>query len=288
MGSLTAADPRIRWSPAKTAWFLATGAPGLALAPWALSWETAAVGGALGVGTFLLGHTVALHRCVLHGALVLPAVVRNALLVLFVLTGLGGPLTWIRVHDQRDHWQNRADAPPWFRFDHGLLRDLWWNLHTVYVEDRPLRPNVDDRWLGWLERTWLGWNLALFGALWVLGGWPHLVIGGFLRVWLSLVLHWWVGYEAHARGAVRYPIAGAATAGRNRPLLGIVSFGEGFHNNHHAFPHSARIGHRWWEIDLGWWVIRALEAVGVATAVKRPEHGPSRSEAARDAAVGWR
>jgi stearoyl-CoA desaturase (delta-9 desaturase) len=198
--------------------------------------------------------------------------------VLFVLTGLGGPLTWMRTHDQRDHWQNQPAPPAWFRYDHGLWRDAWWNLHTVFVEDRVFGRPEDraDPWLRLLERTWLGWNLALFAVLWILGGWEHLVVGGLLRVWLSLVLHWWVGFEAHKRGELRHPIPGAAEAGRNRPLLGILSLGEGFHNNHHAFPRSARIGHRWWEVDAGWMVIRALERIGLAMEVLRPEQVPSR------------
>ncbi|MEQ1506578.1 MAG: fatty acid desaturase [Myxococcota bacterium] len=268
----------IRWAPRRTAWFLATGAPGVALAPWALGPDTVSVGFALGFATFLLGHTVGLHRGVLHRSFAAPRPVRDALVWLFVLIGLGGPLAWIRVHDQRDHWQNQPTAPPWFRYDHGAARDLWWNLHTVYDDGRTWLRDEDraDPWLGWLQRTWVWHNVAGFVVLFAVGGWRHLVVGGLLRVWLSLVLHWWVGYEAHARGSVAYPITGAVECGRNRPILGILSLGEGFHNNHHAFPDSARIGHRPGELDAGWLVIRALERMGLARDVRVPGRGATR------------
>jgi stearoyl-CoA desaturase (delta-9 desaturase) len=262
----------IRWTPWRTAWFVATGVPGLALLPRALSVETASVGLALGLATFLLGHTVGLHRCTLHRALRLPGWLRDLLLVAFVCTGLGGPLAWMRVHNQRDRWQNEAHPPVWFRYDHGRLRDLWWNLHTTFVEDRAYLGPGDrgDPSLRLLQRTWLGWNLLVFALLWAVGGWEHLVVGGLCRVWLSLVLHWWVGYEAHASGAQPYPVRGAAESGRNRPVLGILSLGEGFHNNHHAFPDCARIGRGPWQLDAGWAAVVWLERLGLATDVKRP------------------
>jgi len=271
----------VRWAPAKTTWFLVTGVTGLLAMPLALSVETAAVGAALGFGTFLFGHTVGLHRGVLHRSYQMPLGLRNFLLWVFVLTGLGGPLWWMRAHNQRDHWQNQDASPPWFRYDHGPVQDFWWNVHTVYVEDRSYVREEDrlDPWLGFLQRTWLLQNLAFFAVLGAVGGWEHLAIGGFLRVWLSLILHWYVGYEAHSKGELRYPVAGATECGRNRPILGILSLGEGFHNNHHAFPDSARIGFRSREIDIGWWVIVGMEAIGLAWDVNRPEACRQRTSA---------
>ncbi|KAI3525148.1 hypothetical protein L2E82_02426 [Cichorium intybus] len=57
---------------------------------------------------------------------------------------------------------------------------------------------------------------------------------------------------------------------RNIWWIGIFSFGEGWHNNHHAFQYSAKLGLKWWQIDMSWYVIRLLENIGVATDVKRP------------------
>jgi len=272
----------VRLSPRKVAWLLASGIPGLWWGGAALSVETVAVAAGLGFGTFLFGHTVGLHRGVLHRAFRMHQGTRRLLTWLFVLTGLGGPLTWISAHDQRDHWQNRLDAPDWFRMEHGLVRDGAFTLLTRY--DQPQRfgdvGDLADPWLRWLERTWWAHNVLLVGVLWGVGGWEHAVVGGPLRIFLAQLLHWWVGYEAHARGELRHPIPGAVEQGRNRWLLGVLSLGEGFHNNHHAFPNSARIGHRAWELDLGWWVIRALEAMGLAWDVVRPHQARSRTSPA--------
>ena len=275
----------IRWAPWRTAWFVLTGVPALTLAPAALSVETAVVGAALGFGTFLLGHTVGLHRGILHRAFAMPRWLRNLLAWVFVLVGLGGPMWWMRAHNLRDHWQSRPDAPAWFRYDHGLLRDFVWNLHTQWDGPRParlLRPDdAADPWLRFLERTWVLHVAASFAVLYALGGLPHLLVGGFARVWLAQLGHWYVGYEAHARGSVRYPMDPAAVPGRNRWLLGVLSLGEGFHNNHHAFPGAARIGHRWWEFDAGWGTIRLLAALGLVWDVVSVRDG-TRARPARE------
>lgn len=271
----------IRWSPSKTGWFLAMGLPGLLGAPFALTPSSAGVAIVLGFGTFLFGHTVGLHRGVLHRSYRTHRWLRDALVYAFVLTGIGGPLRWIRAHNQRDRWQNQPWAPDWFRYDHGIAQDAWWNLHTVFIEPGDdIRPDDrDDPWFAFLERTWVLHVAGSFVLLGAFGGWQHVVIGGFLRVWVGMLFHWYVGYEAHKRGEVRFEVRGAVESGRNRWLLGVLSLGEGFHNNHHARPESARIGLDPWELDAGWAVVRVLEAVGLAWDVRRPEDVPRRGMA---------
>src|SRR5262249_53114227 len=121
-----------------------------------------------------------------------------------------------------------------------------------------------------LERTWrwqqLPWALLLFA----LGGLPWLVWGGFVRVAVSTGGHWLVGYVAHRSGYRGYENRGAAVQGWNSLALGALSLGEGWHNNHHAFPRSARMGLRPWEIDVGWWIVAGLRALGLATDVLVP------------------
>ena len=255
----------IRFHPTKTMWFWTLGALTLVFAPSAVWWSTAALGATLTAFGFLFGHTVGLHRGVIHRTFRMSTALRGVLLYIFVLTGMGGPLNWMRTHDQRDRWQNQPHSPAYFRYEHGILRDFWWNLHTTYVDAHPngMRDeDVTDRWLVFLNRTWLLHVLASFALLYGLLGWDHLVISGFARVFIGLLGHWFVGYEAHKRGEQPYPIHGACETGRNRWLLGVLSFGEGFHNNHHAFPESARIGQRPWEFDAGWQAIRGLRALG--------------------------
>ena len=89
------------------------------------------------------------------------------------------------------------------------------------------------------------------------------------RTALGVLGHWFIGYAAHRWGTQRFVIAGAPESGTNVWLLGVRSFGEGFHNNHHRYPASARMGLRWYELDLGYGVIRVLAALGLARDVLR-------------------
>lgn len=268
--------PRAPMSWPKVAWLYLMLVPTVLLGPAALSLETAAVGASLAGLTLLLGHSVGLHRGIIHRAYRTSRPLRNVLAYLFVLTGMGGPLSWIRVHTIRDHHQNRRGGPALYAYDHGMLRDYHWNLHARVVDERDplsrLPPELErDPWLGFLERTWPMHTALVAAGLFLLGGWPYVIVGVCARVSLSLLGHWFVGFVAHKVGYLRYRIEDAGEEGRNCYFLGLLSFGEGFHNNHHAYPRSARMGHAWYELDLGWLAIRALRALGLVWDVLEAE-----------------
>ena len=265
---------RVRFDIYKTAWLwtlIATGAVGVLVATPA----TLAVAGALHVITLCIGHSVGLHRGIIHRTYRAGPRLLGALAYLAVLTGLGGPLTWARLHAVRDHWQNQPACPAYFGYRHSLVRDFYWYLHCRFepadarAEQRLPAGLLSDRWLGVLELTWPRHVLALALALAVTAG-PAAaatIIG--LRGALGFLGHWFVGYAAHRWGTQRFAIAGAAESGTNVWLLGVLSFGEGFHNNHHRYPASARMGIRWYELDLGWAVVRALVALGLVRGVQQ-------------------
>jgi fatty-acid desaturase len=267
---------RVRFSAAKTLWLWGMLLPGVAFGLPALTVGNTALSLALTFLTLCCGHSVGLHRGRIHRAYRAPRLVEQTLAYLFVLSGLGGPLTWSRLHAVRDHWQNRPDCPPYFRYRHGLAQDFVWNLHLTFhpadarAEVRLPPGLLEDPWLRFLERTWPLHLLALAIALAVTAGPGAVAVCVCLRVAAGILGHWFVGYAAHAWGERRYTIAGAAESGRNLWLLGVLSFGEGFHNNHHAFPASARMGLRPRELDLGWLVLRALAAAGLTSELRRP------------------
>jgi stearoyl-CoA desaturase (delta-9 desaturase) len=107
---------------------------------------------------------------------------------------------------------------------------------------------------GLLTGTWAG---ALLGLLW----------GGLARVFLVHHVTWSVNSVCHLWGRRPYR---SGDQSRNNALFGILALGEGWHNNHHAFPTSARHGLRWWQVDVSYWVIRVLALVGLAWNVKVP------------------
>jgi stearoyl-CoA desaturase (delta-9 desaturase) len=274
---------RVRFDAGKTIWLWGMALPGLAGLRFATA-TTLTVSLVLAFLTLCVGHSVGLHRGIIHRSYRAHPAVRGALAYLFVLSGLGGPLAWARLHAVRDLWQNRADCPPYFAYRHSAARDFVWNLHLRFepADDRArarLPSDVlGDPWLGFLERTWPLHVLALaLGILAVLGP-SGVAICVCARTAASIVGHWFVGYAAHVWGERRFEIAGATETGTNLWLLGVLSFGEGFHNNHHALPRSARMGIRARELDLGWLVIRGLEALRLVRGVAawhRPGAPPS-------------
>ena len=126
----------------------------------------------------------------------------------------------------------------------------------------------------WQQLPWA----VLFAAV---GGWSWLIWGVCARVSVSVVGHWLVGHFAHRQGGQSWIVRGAAAQGYNVKLAGLVSMGESWHNNHHAFPGSAKLGLFPGQSDLGWALIRAFEALGLATQIKTPAELPSRQELER-------
>jgi fatty-acid desaturase len=264
----------VRFDPVKSAWLWGMLVPGALLGVRAVSVQTITVSLALTFLTLCVGHSVGLHRGVIHRTYRAHPFTRGVLAYLFVLTGLGGPLSWVRLHALRDYWQNRADCPPYLGYRHSLARDFVWNLHMRFIpaDDRALErlpPGVlEDRWLRFLERTWALHVLALAALVYVTLGVPGVMVSVCARTAASILGHWFIGYGAHVWGERRFVVAGAAESGTNVWVLGVISFGEGFHNNHHAFPHSARMGLAPYEFDLGYWVLRALARAGIVCDVQ--------------------
>ncbi|MFM7051629.1 MAG: acyl-CoA desaturase [Planctomycetota bacterium] len=107
---------------------------------------------------------------------------------------------------------------------------------------------------GLVTMSWMG---ALLGFLW----------GGLVRMFLLHHVTWSVNSVCHLWGARDYR---SGDESRNNPVMGVLALGEGWHNNHHAFPASARHGLKWWQFDLSWIVIRSLEKLGLAEKVRIP------------------
>ena len=186
----------------------------------------------------------------------------------------------------RDYWQNREDCPPYFKYEHGMLKDFWWNQHLRFIPhdidkyDIP-HEDLDDKWFKWLEKTWQLHILMLSAIIWLTLGWEAMVYLVFFRVSASIIAHWFIGFVIHKYGYQRFEIQKAYSSGYNNYMLGLISFGEGFHNNHHAHPSSAKMGLKWYELDIGWMVISLLEKLGLVWDVK----APGRSETLRSTAV---
>jgi len=101
----------------------------------------------------------------------------------------------------------------------------------------------------------------------LLGGLPYVVWGFVIRMLVTMHMTWFVNSAVHIWGRQTYDTNDSS---RNNWWVALLVFGDGWHNNHHAFEYSARHGLEWWQLDFSWLVIRSLQAVGLAWDVKLP------------------
>ena len=265
---------RTRLSWPKVIWLYLVIVPSIVFITRSLSFKWSLVSALFTLITVCLGHSVGLHRGVIHKAFKMNKYVRGALLYLFVHTGLGGPKSWLKLHYVRDYWQNQTTAPAYFMYHHNLLKDYYWNLHLSYKPESLDRYGVpaedlNDPWMNFLEKTWYLHVLGLAAFIWMVFGFEAMIITMCVRIALTQLGHWFVGYISHIRGYRNFDISDVDETGFNNWLLGVFSFGEGFHNNHHACPSSARLGMRWFEFDLGWMAVLTLEKLHLIYDVKK-------------------
>lgn len=277
-----AGEVKLSWS--KLAWNGAALSGALVL-PWFFFDWTALVGSAI-FTAFLLcfGHSVGVHRGVIHGAFRMSQSTERVLIYLVVLTRIGGPLSLMRMHNTRDQHQNRPAAPNYYTFAHSMAQDFAWYL---FFEHRGVAAPIDpireaDPYYRFMEKTWrwqqLPWAILLFSTM----GMSGIAFGLFGRIAACVLGHWYVNYVCHTRGYRRYRMPGSGEEGRNHLLWGALAMGEGWHNNHHAFPASARFGIAWWELDPGWYAVCALRSAGLVWDVKTWSDGAPRRDSARE------
>jgi fatty-acid desaturase len=126
-----------------------------------------------------------------------------------------------------------------------------------------------------LYESWsLPFSVLLSTPIAVLGALLGLLWGGLARIFLVHHVTWSVNSVCHLWGRKPYP---SHDESRNNFLFGILALGEGWHNNHHAFPTSARHGLRWWQVDMTYWVIRLMSWVKLAASLKLPRQTPASS-----------
>ncbi|HEX7038217.1 MAG TPA: acyl-CoA desaturase [Pseudomonadales bacterium] len=279
------ADPiagRVVWAPHRSLWIGTMTAATVLVAPFVATPGALAVFLA-GTGlTLCLGHSIGMHRRLIHRSFECPLWLEYLCVYLGTLVGMCGPLGMIAVHDLRDWAQRQRQCHPYLRHGTNLWRDAWWQLHCDLELDAPpelaLEPRIaQSTFYGFLERTWMLQQLPWAMLFFTIGGWPWVLWGICARVTVSVTGHWLVGHYAHNRGTQSWLVDGAAVQGFNVRVAAIVSMGESWHNNHHAFPESARLGLLPGQIDVGWCVILLLARYGLAWRIRTPADLPARS-----------
>jgi len=241
------------------------------------------------VGMYMLtglAITVGFHRLFVHRSFATYTWMKVIFGILGSMAVQGSLFQWVSRH-RRHHQHSDTPEDPHTPHHHGkgvvgLLKGFW-HAHIGWFFDvdppdfgnyiKDLSESRTLRVTSALCPVWVALGLAIPAAIggvvtqsWG-GAWTGFLWGGLVRIFIVHHVTWSVNSACHIWGVQPY---GRNDESRNNFFFGVLALGEGWHNAHHAFPTSARLGLRWWQIDMGYWVIRAMELLGLAWNVKVP------------------
>ena len=251
----------------------------LAFFPQLFSWSALAIMAVMIVVTSPIGITLCYHRLLTHGSFKTPRWFKYVLTVCGCLAWQGGPVTWVGVHrlhhKHSDHDHDPHSPTHGFTWSH-----IFWTLHKkvegIWGPDAA-KDLLRDKGMALLDKYFYVPQFVLIAVLFGLGTWiSDWTLGLGWVIWgvavrAVFVYHttWFVNSASHTWGYQNFSDSGDHST--NNWWVALLSFGEGWHNNHHAHPRLATHGLRWYEVDPTAWMIRVLEWVGLAKDVKRPD-----------------
>ncbi len=250
----------------------------LAFVPAYFSWSALLVCLALHWLTGGIGICMTYHRLLTHRSFaVRPKWLEYVLTAFGCCASQGGPIGWVadhRRHHAHSDEEEDVHSPNTNNKGFGWAHMFWWmtpditSRHTPEYVAKWAPDLARDPVHRWLDRYHLVFPILLGISLYAIGGMPWLVWGFFVRSILVLHTTWLVNSATHIWGYRSHETRDKST---NLWWVALVTYGEGWHNNHHAFQTSARHGLRWWEVDMTYIAIRLMSWVGLAHSVKLPK-----------------
>jgi sn-1 stearoyl-lipid 9-desaturase len=240
----------------------------LAFLPSNFSWSGVGVMLFLHWLTGCLGITLGWHRMLSHRSFQTPKWLEYFLVICGSLACQHGPTDWIGLHRHHHaHSDQEADH-------HNSNRGFWWSHMEWMLRDIPARSELarftrdisNDPVYKFCDRYFFPMQIALGALLYSIGGPSWLIWGVFVRLVLVYHCTWFVNSATHKFGYRTFENSGDKST--NCWWVALVTYGEGWHNNHHMYQYSARHGLQWWEIDATWMTISLLKRLGLATNVK--------------------
>ena len=222
------------------------------------------VGGSLGIG-------MAYHRLLTHRGFKTYKWVEYFLTFCATLALEGGPIFWVATHRIHHQFSDQEGDP------HSPIDGKWWAHmgwilmgksmhHDATTLARYVPDLAKDKFHVWITKYHYVPQIILGVVLYAIGGLPWLLWGTFFRTVFLLHATWLVNSATHSWGTRRFATRDLST---NSWWVALLTFGEGWHNNHHAHPTSAAHGFTWWEIDTNWYGIWLLQKLGLAWDIKR-------------------
>lgn len=224
---------------------------------------------ALLIGLYIvtgLGITIGFHRFATHRGFKSGPVVEFILLALGSMAVEGPVLEWVATHWKHHKLADKPGDP------HSPLEGLfhahigWMFGNSGGIPEQDAKHLLKDRVAVFVSRTWLLWVGLGLVVPYLIDGWRGLLWGGLVRIFITHHLTWSVNSVCHQFGRRTFDTPDES---HNQWVVGLFGLGEGWHNNHHAFPESAFHGLRWYQIDLSGYVIRLLERTRLITGVRR-------------------
>ena len=214
-----------------------------------------------------LGVTVGYHRMLTHQGFQTSPIVRGLFVILGCMAFEGQPIAWAATHVMH-HAHSDDDHDP-----HSPLHGFWhahmgWLFSPKnFADPKVYAPHLlKDPVILFIDRTCPLWMFLAVAIPFALGGWTALVWAGGVRIFLTTHVTWSVNSVCHTFGKRAFETTDES---RNEWIVGLLALGEGWHNNHHAFPRNAFHGLRWWQIDVSGLLIRTLEMTGLIWDVER-------------------
>lgn len=248
----------------------------LAFLPNFFSWKAVGLLVGLHFISGCLGITLGWHRLIAHRSFQVPRWLEYIFVFCGSLACQSGPISWVGLHR---HHHLYSDQP---KDHHDSAKGFWWShigwlFHEVPAAQEIPRFTKDigsDPVYRFFENYFLPLQIVLGIGLYVWGGWSFVIWGVFLRLVLVYHCTWFVNSATHKFGYRSHETTDHST---NCWWVALLTYGEGWHNNHHAFQYSARHGLDWWEVDVTWMLIKTLEFLGLAKNLKvaTPDSIPS-------------
>jgi stearoyl-CoA desaturase (Delta-9 desaturase) len=214
-----------------------------------------------------LGVSIGFHRLLSHGSFECGPVVKATFLILGSMAGQGRCIEWAAHHRKHHAYSDREGDPhsPLHGFIHAYFG---WILRAAPAErERYCKRLLQDPLVSFIDRTMPVWLVLGLAIPFLVAGWEGLLWGGFVRMAFFSQVAYSVNSFGHSFGSRPFETKDES---RNNWILGVLGFGDGWHNNHHAFPSMAYHGMRWRQVDPSALVIRLLAALGLVWNVKRP------------------